>query len=190
LLNSKDADPIQITTAQLMIQQNNAALEKLFTLQEQNKLSGVHGPQVQQNAEQEYQEQQAQKAQQQPQEQMQEPMMMHGGLHKAQNGKEVTLPNGKKVTAVKVKEPGKDYKPVPNMPGYYYRTITTTTPGTPGKAGVPPQKITKFMTNEQWKEYLKKRHLSKRKEGLKENREFQLFQQLQMLLRRMKITFT
>lgn len=78
LLNSKDADPIQMATAKLMIQQNNAALEKLFTLQEQNKLSGVHGPQVQQNAEKEYQE----SAQQEPE----ESMMAYGGLHKAQDG--------------------------------------------------------------------------------------------------------
>jgi hypothetical protein len=87
---------------------------------------------------------------------MEQPMMKYGGLYKAQDGKEVTLPNGKKVTAVKVKEPGKEYKPVPNMPGYFYKITTTTTPGTPGKAGVPAQKITKFMTDEQWKEYLKK----------------------------------
>jgi len=80
LLNSKDADPIQITTAQLMIQQNNAFLEKLFILQEQNKISGVHGPQVQQNAQQEQQEQEAQQAQMQG-EQMEQPMMAHGGYH-------------------------------------------------------------------------------------------------------------
>jgi hypothetical protein len=87
MLNSKDADPIQITTAQLMIQQNNAFLEKLFILQEQNKISGVHGPQVQQNAQQEQQEQEAQQAQMQG-EQMEQPMMKHGGYHlpKAQNG--------------------------------------------------------------------------------------------------------
>jgi hypothetical protein len=129
LLNSKDADAIQMTTAQLMIQQNNAKLEELFGLQEQNKISGVHGPQVQQNAQQEQQEQEAQQAQMQG-EQMEQPMMKYGGyLPKAQAGKEVTLPNGKKVTAVKVKEPGKEYKAVPNMPGYYYKTTTTTTPG-------------------------------------------------------------
>ena len=80
MLNSKDADPIQITTAQLMIQQNNAFLEKLFTLQEQNKLSGVHGPQVQQNAQQEQQEQEAQQAQMQG-EQMEQPMMKYGGYY-------------------------------------------------------------------------------------------------------------
>lgn len=86
MLNSKDADPIQITTAQLMIQQNNAFLEKLFTLQEQNKISGVHGPQVQQNAQQEQQEQQAQQAQMQ-EEQMEQPMMKYGGnVKKMGNG--------------------------------------------------------------------------------------------------------
>ena len=86
MLNSKDADPIQITTAQLMIQQNNAFLEKLFTLQEQNKLSGVHGPQVQQNAQQEQQEQEAQQAQMQG-EQMEQPMMKYGGnVKKMGNG--------------------------------------------------------------------------------------------------------
>jgi hypothetical protein len=82
LLNSKDADAIQMTTAQLMIQQNIAKLEELFGLQEQNKISGVHGPQVQQNAQ---QEQEAQQAQMQG-EQMEQPMMKYGGLHKAQNG--------------------------------------------------------------------------------------------------------
>jgi hypothetical protein len=85
MLNSKDADAIQMTTAQLMIQQNNAFLEKLFILQEQNKISGVHGPQVQQNAQQEQQEQEAQQAQMQG-EQMEQPMMKYGGLYKAQNG--------------------------------------------------------------------------------------------------------
>lgn len=80
LLNSKDADAIQMTTAQLMIQQNNAKLEQLFGLQEQNKISGVHGPQVQQNAQQEQQEQEAQQAQMQG-EQMEQPMMAHGGYH-------------------------------------------------------------------------------------------------------------
>lgn len=88
LLNSKDADAIQMTTAQLMIQQNNAKLEELFGLQEQNKISGVHGPQVQQNAQQEQQEQEAQQAQMQG-EQMEQPMMKYGGYHlpKAQAGK-------------------------------------------------------------------------------------------------------
>jgi len=90
LLNSKDADAIQMTTAQLMIQQNNAKLEQLFGLQEQNKISGVHGPQVQQNAQQEQQEQEAQQAQQAPMqgEQMEQPMMKYGGYHlpKAQDG--------------------------------------------------------------------------------------------------------
>lgn len=83
LLNSKDADAIQMTTAQLMIQQNNAKLEELFGLQEQNKISGVHGPQVQQNAQQEQQEQEAQQAQQAQMqgEQMEQPMMAHGGYH-------------------------------------------------------------------------------------------------------------
>jgi hypothetical protein len=172
LLNSKDADAIQMTTAQLMIQQNNAKLEELFGLQEQNKISGVHGPQVQQNAQQEQQEQEAQQAQMQGEqmqgEEMEQPMMKYGGYHlpKAQAGKDVILPNGKKVTAVKVKEPGKEYKPVPNMPGYFYRTTTTTTPGTPGKAGVAPQKITKFMTDEQWKEYLKKETPEQKKRRL------------------------
>ena len=150
LLNSKDADAIQMTTAQLMIQQNNAKLEELFGLQEQNKISGVHGPQVQQNAQQEQQEQEAQQAQMQG-EQMEQPMMKYGGyLPKAQAGKEVTLPNGKKVNAVKVKEPGKEYKPVPNMPGYFYKTTTTTTPGTPGKAAIPGKK---YVPNENawWK---------------------------------------
>jgi hypothetical protein len=87
LLNSKDADAIQMTTAQLMIQQNNAKLEELFGLQEQNKISGVHGPQVQQNAQQEQQEQEAQQAQMQG-EQMEQPMMKYGGYHlpKAQDG--------------------------------------------------------------------------------------------------------
>ena len=80
LLNSKDADAIQMTTAQLMIQQNNAKLEELFGLQEQNKISGVHGPQVQQNAQQEQQEQEAQQAQMQA-EQMEQPMMKYGGYH-------------------------------------------------------------------------------------------------------------
>ena len=92
MLNSKDADPIQITTAQLMIQQNNAFLEKLFTLQEQNKISGVHGPQVQQNAQQEQQEQEAQQAQMQG-EQMEQPMMKYGGLYKAQVGSKVYSAN-------------------------------------------------------------------------------------------------
>ena len=85
LLNSKDADAIQMTTAQLMIQQNNAKLEELFGLQEQNKISGVHGPQVQQNAQQEQQEQEAQQAQMQGEE-MEQPMMKYGGLYKAQDG--------------------------------------------------------------------------------------------------------
>jgi hypothetical protein len=86
LLNSKDADAIQMTTAQLMIQQNNAKLEQLFGLQEQNKISGVHGPQVQQNAQQEQQEQEAQQAQMQG-EQMEQPMMKYGGyLPKAKTG--------------------------------------------------------------------------------------------------------
>ena len=87
LLNSKDADAIQMTTAQLMIQQNNAKLEELFGLQEQNKISGVHGPQVQQNAQQEQQEQEAQEAQMQGEE-MEQPMMKYGGYHlpKAQDG--------------------------------------------------------------------------------------------------------
>ena len=87
LLNSKDADAIQMTTAQLMIQQNNAKLEELFGLQEQNKISGVHGPQVQQNAQQEQQEQEAQEAQMQGEE-MEQPMMKYGGYHlpKAQTG--------------------------------------------------------------------------------------------------------
>lgn len=97
MLNSKDADPIQITTAQLMIQQNNAFLEKLFTLQEQNKISGVHGPQVQQNAQQEQQEQEAQQAQMQG-EQMEQPMMKYGGLYKAQDGK--IAPNSSKVKSI------------------------------------------------------------------------------------------
>jgi hypothetical protein len=90
LLNSKDADAIQMTTAQLMIQQNNAKLEELFGLQEQNKISGVHGPQVQQNAQQEQQEQEAQEAQQAQMqgEEMEQPMMKYGGYHlpKAQTG--------------------------------------------------------------------------------------------------------
>lgn len=80
LLNSKDADPIQKATAQMMIKQKNAKLEELFSLQEQNKLSGVHGPKVQQNAEQELAQSQG--------EMQEEPMMMHGGYHlpKAQAG--------------------------------------------------------------------------------------------------------
>lgn len=86
LLNSPDADPIQKATAQLMIKQKNQKLEELFALQEQNKLSGAHGEQVQFNAMQEQQEAMAQE---------QEPMMMHGGLHKAQTGKIVTYPGGK-----------------------------------------------------------------------------------------------
>lgn len=79
LLNSKDADPIQKATAEMMIKQRNQKLEELFALQEQNKLSGAHGEQVQFNAMQE------QQSQQEPE----EPMMMHGGYHlpKAQNGK-------------------------------------------------------------------------------------------------------
>lgn len=82
LLNKKTADPIQKATAQMMIQKNNQKLEELFALQEQNKASGLHGIEVQQNA---LREQQAQQ-QQQPE----EPMMMHGGyhLHKAQDGEE------------------------------------------------------------------------------------------------------
>lgn len=74
LLNSPDADPIQKATAQLMIKQKNQKLEELFALQEQNKLSGAHGEQVQFNAMQE----------------QQEAMMMHGGYHlpKAQAGKD------------------------------------------------------------------------------------------------------
>lgn len=95
LLNSKDADAIQMTTAQLMIQQNNAKLEELFGLQEQNKISGVHGPQVQQNAQQEQQEQEAQQAQQAQMqgEQMEQPMMKYGGLYKAQVGSKVYSAN-------------------------------------------------------------------------------------------------
>ena len=79
LLNSKSADSIQMTTAQMMIAQNTAKLEKIFMLQEQNKISGVHGPQVQQKAMQE--QQQAMVQQQQEQAAMQEPMMAHGGRH-------------------------------------------------------------------------------------------------------------
>ena len=162
LLNSKDADAIQMTTAQLMIQQNNAKLEELFGLQEQNKLSGVHGPQVQQNAQQEQQEQEAQEAQQAQMqgEQMEQPMMKYGGyyLPKAVDGKEVTLPNGKTVTAVKVKEPGKEYKPVPNMPGYFYRTTTTTTPGkdiTTTKNVEVRKAIPGGAPNKQWEDWIK-----------------------------------
>ena len=50
LLNSKDADPIQKATAEMMIKQRTAKLEELFALQEQNKRSGAHGEQVQFNA--------------------------------------------------------------------------------------------------------------------------------------------
>ena len=42
LLNSPDADPIQKTTAQLMINKNNQALEAIFALQEQNKIGRAH----------------------------------------------------------------------------------------------------------------------------------------------------
>lgn len=50
LLASKNADPIQKTTAQMMIDKNNQALEAIFSLQEQDKLSGVHGLGVQMEA--------------------------------------------------------------------------------------------------------------------------------------------
>jgi len=65
LLNSKTADPIQKTTAEMMIQQNNAKLEQLFALQEQNKLAGAHGPEVQEKAMME----------------KEQSMMAHGGYH-------------------------------------------------------------------------------------------------------------
>lgn len=95
LLNSKTADPIQKTTAEMMMSQSLMALEKLFALQEQNKLSGVHGPQVQQNA-MEAKQQEQEQAQEQQQSMKQEPMMRHGGYHlpKAQEANMPFVPSG------------------------------------------------------------------------------------------------
>lgn len=98
LLNSKAADPIQKATAQMMMSQSLMALEKIFMLQEQNKLSGVHGPQVQQNAMEQMEESKAQEQQESQQEQSmeQEPMMKHGGYHlpKAQLGNMPVITSG------------------------------------------------------------------------------------------------
>lgn len=126
ILNSNRSDSIQKGTAKMIIERNNQNLEKIFALQEQNKISGVHGPQVQRNAEEELAESQ----QQEPE----ESMMKYGGLYKAQNGvKTVTLPTGKTITAKRYDKSQipSDYKPVPGMPGYYYKETETKTTGQP-----------------------------------------------------------
>lgn len=50
LLNDKFADPIQKSTAQMLIDKKNQLQNQIFALQEINKKSGVHGQEVQQNA--------------------------------------------------------------------------------------------------------------------------------------------
>jgi hypothetical protein len=88
--------------------------------------------------------------------------MKHGGYHlpKAENGvKTVTLPTGKTVSAKRYNKSQipSDYKPVPGMPGYYYKETETKTPGTAGKPAIPPVKDPykgPLMSNEAWLKFL------------------------------------
>ena len=166
LLNSKTADPIQKTTAQMMMSQSLMALEKIFMLQEQNKLSGVHGPQVQQNAMEEMEESRAQEQQEGQEEQAmeEEPMMAHGGYHlpkyqlKGLVTEPSTMPPGYRDLTPEIK--GKAKKVVTPTPDYNYigqeEGKTYYGKETPGKPGKPAQKITKFAKDEDWIKYLKK----------------------------------
>jgi hypothetical protein len=163
LLNSKTADPIQKTTAQMMMSQSLMALEKIFMLQEQNKLSGVHGPQVQQNAMEEMEKSQAQEQQEQPMEEQEEPMMAHGGYHLPiyrDAGKTRKFKIKDREVEAKYFTPGKvpaGYSPVPGYKDLYMKETETRTPGKTGVAAVAPIKDPykgPKMSNKEWLKFL------------------------------------
>jgi hypothetical protein len=145
MLNSKRGDAIQKSTAEMMIKFKNNKLNDLFSMQEEDKMSGVHGLKPMMETM-----------------QNQQPMAKYGmKLPKAQSGYRQLNPEIKG-KAKKVATPISDYNFIDEEGNKVY--YGKETPGKPGKAA---QKITKFMTNEQWKEYLKKETPEKKAARLK-----------------------